>query len=85
MAETHPGGGGGGGVGGWGGEATLKTLTPSVKELGGWPEQQPLKTRKHKCFLEFFGRKPPSTFFAVKTCKKKKHLFRRVFGPETGF
>ena len=31
MAETHP--GGGGGVGGWGGEATLKTLTPSVKEL----------------------------------------------------
>ena len=32
MAETHPGGGGGGGVGGWGGEATLKTLTPSVKE-----------------------------------------------------
>ena len=42
MAETHPGGGGGGdrggaleGVGGWGGEATLKTLTPSVKELKG--------------------------------------------------
>ena len=36
MAETHPGGGDRGGClrgGGWGGEATLKTLTPSVKEL----------------------------------------------------
>ena len=37
MAETHPGGGDRGGalegVGGWGGEATLKTLTPSVKEF----------------------------------------------------
>ena len=33
MAETHPGGGGCLRVGGWGGEATLKTLTPSVKEI----------------------------------------------------
>ena len=44
MAETHPGGGGGAikGVGGWvcGVEATLKTLTPSVKELKGGLETE---------------------------------------------